>query len=1150
MLLAIVAFMTLVAVAVSAFADVNLKATRSYNNVRATRYSADAAIKSATNWIADNDDVAVDPIYKPDANEDCVYHSTATTGEVITVSCESEPGSGGGIPGDVGLNPPEAIFLTGDRHNEPGPYSYAKCVSYWSDLVDFFTGETPGTSESGLYTKRRERSTWGGIGDCDPKDRGTAPLTVEGNVVSAGKISLQDGFKLHVGGGDSGGVVRAQFGCEFSSGGNQANSILNLDGSAPADSQCNVGTNPKRNGPPDTGMPWFDTYLFKDPGRISSSTTSTAATPIGDVRDAFLPVGFDADGSLKSGYTLPTRDKAYVYDPNANTSGTADEPKFLKPWPVPSDGGGCTIPNGTPVVFLWGRYTSSEVLNRYTANPECTDVTFWFAPNPGPDKTLLTGDDLTAAFYMDFSDTSAASACGGMEGLDYARWCLGGSSELMASKPRVVVGWPKDWTALPTEDPGGSGSGGIGYGNRVGAYLDTAGAIEGNFLSYWSNTSKATKVDTEAAVYKPCAIPVFWWVINCPSFGSRTMRLAKFTPKVAGGPIAETGNPDGLINVDVTFAMNNASGLTPKVLIDYLGPTDTVAKSCQDPDKIALGQEAFTLEIDPVLTTFSGGPVPATSKGTLSAADQQILAENCGAVDAINNMRVTFMVEGNPWNTNSPTIYLDGVRIHYDSYQGASFPLPVDDDGNIQPIGTGRPEDPAKSDCDTTKPGGQLIFGGESHVYAADGSLEVCGGPNPDDPDGSLVIGIYGVPAVEPLRPSSVTLDTGSSGSSSTTFSNPDAAKRIGEPVGVSSATIRYPGECWGAVGFGWCHSPNPAKEVVAQFPPFPAIPSGYKVSTIGARVSYSNEGPLFESSNDVSQLKVGGCTENARTTSGDIRQWANEGRKSASRLVLYEAGTSRNCLSPSTLTGGSQVRWRANTPDGINLFTAQCVLVFIYCNYTQTDSLEGLELDVSITPTATNLSSPSDTSTPILRPQTGCIVSHPNYDGGEADPDCALVRADSYTADGADSPDGGLCLGTCPGRRTNWFGRVSVKGTIYAPSSAVEIDDNDIGYPLATRGMILRHLRVSGSRPRVNYTDPLIGGKLDKVPADRAAVLTACVQTAGRRSADEVCDASAGDRTLARSGVVFTVDPNHLTDPLPKANVPKVRWYSDEVSG
>lgn len=1130
MLLAIVAFMTLVAVAVSAFADVNLKATRSYNSLRATRYSADAAIKSATNWIADNDDVAVDPIYKPDANKDCVYHSTATTGEVITVSCESEPGSGGGIPGDVGLNPPEAIFLSGDRHNEPGTYNYSKCFSVWDELYRFFTGDTAGRSEQSFYTKLRERSAWGGIGSCADRNRGTAPLRIEGNVVSAGQISLQDNFKLIVGGGNGGGTVRARYGCEFSSGGTKENRILNLDGVTPAISNCNVSTSPtppKRDTARDVGMPWEGTYLFEDPGRISSSTTSTAATPVGDIRDAFLPVGFDADGSLKSGYTLPTRTTAYVYDPTANTSGTADEPKFLKPWPVPSDGGGCTIPNGTPVVFLWGRYTSSEVLNRYTANPKCTDVTFWFAPNPGPDKTLLTGDDFTSAFYMDFSDTSAASACGGMEGVDYARWCLGGSSKTMASKPRVVVGWPKDWTALPTEDPGGSGSGGIGYGNRVGAYLDTAGAIEGNFLSYWSNTSKATKVDTEAAVYKPCAIPVFWWIINCPSFGSRTMRLAKFTPKVAGGPIAEPGNPAGLINVDVTFAMKQSAGLTPKVLVDYLGPTDAVAKSCG----------TFTLQIGSVETNFAGGPVPATSKGTLSAADQQALAQTCGAVDAINNMRVTFIVEGNPWNTNSPTIYLDGVRIYYDSYQGALFPLPVDDDGNIQPIGTDQPEDPAKSDCDTTKPGGQLIFGGESHVYAADGSLEVCGGPNPDDPDGSLVIGIYGVPGVDSRQPASVAI--GSPNDDNTRLDDPARAKEIGEPSGRADLNITYDNEFFGTA----------EGNVNLTFPPIGTLPSGYRIEKVSVRYSY-------DSNNPGPRLGWGTNAELHTLNSSGARIWTTSAPLTGSILQVHDL--QKDCGSSSSMCTtlferGSVNRFAGSTTDDNPLSVSRTIQWSARATSglkDWTDQLDGVALDVTLVPTGT-LANASDVSTPILRPQSGCIVAHPNYDGGESDPDCALVRSDSYSPD--DSPDGGLCLGSldiCPGRRAKWFGRVSVKGTIYAPSSAVEIDDNDIGYPLATRGMILRHLRISGARPRANYTDPLIGGELDKVPADRSAVLTACVQSAARQGADEPCNEGAGDRTLARSGVVFTVDPDDLDDPLPKANVPKVRWYSDEVSG
>ena len=48
------------------------------------------------------------------------------------------------------------------------------------------------------------------------------------------------------------------------------------------------------------------------------------------------------------------------------------------------------------------------------------------------------------------------------------------------------------------------------------------------------------------------AIPVFWVGHQLVQSFAQTMRLAKFTPKVAG-LIAETGNPAGWINVDVTF---------------------------------------------------------------------------------------------------------------------------------------------------------------------------------------------------------------------------------------------------------------------------------------------------------------------------------------------------------------------------------------------------------------------------------------------------------------------------------------------------------------------------------------------------------------------------------------------------------------------
>lgn len=1150
-----IAVLGIIGVTLSGFANASLRTTESYDNVRETRYAADGAIKEAVNWIAKNDEVAVDPDYLPSANDDCVFHSDTAQGETLTVSCETEPGSGAGIPPDPGIAPPESILLLGDRHNEPGPYSYEKCASLWDTITGWLTNDSPGQSERGLTAKQRQRSTWGGLGSCETRDRGLGPITVEGDINVAGRLQLADGFKLSVAGGD-GGVVKAQYGCE----GTNGNVINPSGGSISGDVQCNRANTARA----DDGMPWANKPIFSDPGRINNTLA-----PIGDIEDEFLPVGFDADGTVASGHTLPLRNTAYRYDDAVNPTGSATVPKNLVALP-PSAPGSCNIPAGTPVIFLWGRYTDASVLNSYTANPSCPDRTFWFAPNPGGDHELLTADDETAAFYLDFTTIASATRCGGMESSNPFRWCLGGASQNSSSKPRVVVGWPNDWTALPTEDPSGTGSGDIGYGQRVGVEIDTAGAVEGNFLTYWQNQGNAKVIDTAPATYEPCT----FWIFTCPSFGERSMRLAQFTPKVSGTPIAEDGLPNGRLFVDVNFAMKNASGTVPKVVVDYLDPRDNVARSC--------GEFALNLSsIDSNHTPRSA--VSASSVSTISAADAATLANNCGSVQAINNLRVTFKVEKNVWNSGVgvPTFDLDGVRMHYDSYQGASFPLPnhcTDTNGDgvlddldiceIQPIGTTQPVDPAKSDCDASRPGGQLIFGGSTHVYAADGSLEVCGGPNPDDPEGSMVIGIYGVPAVGELRtPTAPVKDNASSGGS-TDFTNTDFAKRIGEPLSLQASGISYEGRCWGLWPISSCGPQDDGgKEIVYSFPGF-TPPSGYKVSRVSARASYKTEGGLYaiETGGDSSRLKVGGCNMAARQTRGELRQWANEGVGASSPLVLYD-GNTRNCIpfaSSGTYANGfapAQVRWKPNVPSNFSFLGGGGCFTFIYCTYDQDDLLDGIELDIEIQPIGA-MSSDSDTGTPVLRPQTGCVVAHPNYDGGQGpdytdpvnnpnaielqNPDCALVRADSYTADGSDANDGGLCWGTCPGRRTNWFGRVSVKGTIYAPSAAVEIDDNDIGYPLATRGVILRHLRISGARPRSGFTDPLFGNELDKEPNPRVTTLTACIQKDVNPLAPRPCDPE-GDRVVARSGVRFAADP---TLPAPTAaDIPEVEWYTDSTT-
>ena len=150
------------------------------------------------------------------------------------------------------------------------------------------------------------------------------------------------------------------------------------------------------------------------------------------------------------------------------------------------------------------------------------------------------------------------------------------------------------------------------------------------------------------------------------------------------------------------------------------------------------------------------------------------------------------------------------------------------------------------------------------------------------------------------------------------------------------------------------------------------------------------------------------------------------------------------------------------------------------------TDTLDGIELDITLEPT--------DTSKPYLIPQSGCIVAHPNYGGGEGQPDCAMVRAD--TASFADTYQW-----FWETKEGEWVGRVSTKGTIYAPSAVMEIDDTDYAYPLGTRGAILRHLRVSGWGERDGYQGAAISNEVDKTPSPRVATFTACTQSAAASS-------------------------------------------------
>ncbi len=161
----------------------------------------------------------------------------------------------------------------------------------------------------------------------------------------------------------------------------------------------------------------------------------TPVGPSGDIKEAWLPVGFNANGSVRPGVSLPVRTKGYIWNPATGALNAVSTCSGVS----------------TTIVFLPGWYTKAHTLNQFTTSAACDGVTFWFAPDPGPDNLLLTDDDTTGAFYMDFR-SGPAVGCNGMPS-NGSRWCIGGSS---SNNIRVVTGVPKDWGPLgaaPLDNP-------------------------------------------------------------------------------------------------------------------------------------------------------------------------------------------------------------------------------------------------------------------------------------------------------------------------------------------------------------------------------------------------------------------------------------------------------------------------------------------------------------------------------------------------------------------------------------------------------------------------------------------------------------------------------------------------------------------------
>lgn len=1179
MALGVLIFLTVVIGALVGFTNTSLKATSVYKDLRNERYAGDGVIKAAINWAKDNPNVAVNPDYYQtvdgkDANGQCVYQMEDPNIGPVAASCYTSPDSNSGIPAQQGEVPPEALLLLGQRHNEPGPYSTNGCTTSTvaaaiQDFATWLTGTAfpwVGSSEKSMNVNVVKRR--GPLGNCIDYNHDVGTFAIKGDVVAAGKVTVGAG-SLSVFNTDP--TKRGTITAKASQNGQVAcaGNIQRMLGSNSA-SGCDAWPSAATHGP--NSVP-----KDVDPARSAADKQ----TPIGDIAESYVPVGFQADGSPRGNYTIAgapypnvvktMRTTAYQFVPGYADADTT-VPLGLKPIPT------CVgLPSNSTVVFLPGWYKNAQVLNRYTANQGCKDRTIWFAPDAGPDRSLLTSDDQTGPFYMDFNSagftgptTSGATvdgvgtSCGGLTTVRPARWCIGGTFD---AETRVVVGTPSGWSPLGSTtaaNPGGGTGGNPTHGGgRVNVSMPTATTVDdvdaGDWLRFliggpWVNLNKAktfgdngvTGPNAGYATYQPCKVDFLGiFQVRCPSLGTRTVRLAEFTPKATGGPIGDDDTATGRIKIEVEYGLNatavNSAQIDKPVLeietIDTLGRT----KQC---GSYGIGEKAAHLW-EPGYSS----PMPVTA---ISDADQVRLAAACGSKVDINSYRVYLKVGGNRTNSQDPRVYLGGVKVSFDSYNGARFPYP---DSTAVPD--------ARSDCDANaEAGGQLIFGGDSHLYVADGSLEVCAGVYPGGPSAASshqVIGIYGVPANRSLK----VVDFQSP------RTNGNNMSEMGGPWSTSTATrlrigepdLPTPEAYWGDLtsaqkgnvlgfdfgkncGAGLCDPEYGAGRVNVKVEPF-TVPTGYKVQKVAARASFRNDSTgnsRFCTKGAVLAALTSGCkgfSDGIKMPDGNVSQgpflskvWTQFAERP--EFVLYDAATGVNRMEPdwsSKLTGGVQLSWegRIPCPDVVGVPT---------CVGTSTDSLDGIEVDVTIVPTST--------TEPWLRPESGCITAHPNYSGGAADPDCAIVRANMW-----DTQSSGNINLVCSLFNTNcddtlrgsWQGRLSVKGTIYAPAAALEVDDQDVAYPFATRGAILRNLTVSGWRARPGYTQPAVTNQIDRTPATRVTKFTACTQVSSRRGLP--CDNAQGDSIITEAGVSFVVPAGGTA-----ANVPQVNWWSDKRAG
>ncbi|MCO5322456.1 MAG: hypothetical protein M9922_13765 [Microthrixaceae bacterium] len=1077
------------------------KTINSYRAVRDVRYDTDGALKGAVNWVSNTPGVARDPEIYP-GDPDCAYRVPSDgTSPDITVTCNAEEGSGSGAPNETGKSPDQALLLLGTRYGEV-PYN-SPCVGSTTDRTTI-SGREFGLLFDPISPNAAGNCTAGGaIGE----------FRVSGDVSSNSPLRANtnsDPLKL----ANPASLVKTGTSPIV---GNQT--CINMPGLTGA-SKCSAVAAGTRSGPftgRPASSPW-DPYetLFTDPALDGAPDRAEWRQGTINWTDPKVSINGNPVQAL-------------------NLSTNLSQCKGL-----PSD----------LVRFYPGFYSDAAALNRIfndtVGGKSCKDGVFWFGPaadaaSGAADYSPATGsayeplDADTAqqgVYLFDFRNgtpgtNGSGRSCGYYQNTNNPhRWCL--KVPATSGGPMVVGGTPQGF------DPAAL-IGSTTPASSTMLNLTTAGGIDENGSLTWENPGSAASIDSSWARYNAVFISV-----------DRSMTLDDFSPKV--NAVLDGGR----VSISVSHYEQNAPTQMNRPTVRVRTNDRGVRVDCGS-FSFAKRTTATTdvLSTDPAVNTANtstngyDGPV-----GALNSADELRLRNCTSNAERVNNLELTWSVGGAwfnclwGWICPKPYPHLNGMTVSVESPVGGWF------GGSVAKPATY---------CDKDAAGVQFVFGGDSTIAAgSDGNdppaIQICAGPAPSNPENYQQVAVWGQPV------NSLTKESGGS----------QEEKRIGRPGSASlrpasnSGTGRWcPSASYPPIGGTFYDaergqnpgnrytnpgSPTQIPHSTVDSPYCGLIPFAVPPLNSNSWVTYSNFGdvkPYTGAGNCTSNPSVDLCYDPATEVIDKVElkvqydsrcgipaingTWCSGATANAGYNVTSTSGT--GCNDDDAFPANAQPLWYTvditsclNTVAKINAASIAFNMNCNVCTGLIDKYFHGLELIVHTRPIATN--------TKVVSPSRGCLISPTGYGAGIGD--YAAVSTDNYSSTNI-SRDCALISG----------GRVSIQGTVYAPSAALEVYDGDNLYPFASRGVVARHLRVRKFQYRAGYNEPVIVDEADKTPNPRQTEFVACERSG---SSTAPCGDVAGDKLLGSANARFELDGATSTA---EPRIPKILdWTATRTYG